>query len=60
MNCKFKKKLRHLYLNPNEGLFWNEGEFLKKHDIGGTNFWPVEYFDMVSLYYSNTYVVSND
>ena len=38
--------MRHLYIHPNEGLFWNE-DFVRKHDIGGTNFWPIEYFDMV-------------
>ena len=41
--------MRHLYMHPNEGLFWNEEAFVRKHDIGGTNFWPIEYFDMVLL-----------
>ena len=36
-------------MHPNEGLFWNEEDFVRKHDIGGTNFWPIEYFDMVLL-----------
>ena len=25
----------------------NEQPFIEKYDIGGTNFWPIEHFDMV-------------
>ena len=28
-------------------IFRGEESFLKKHDIGSTNFWPLDYFDMV-------------
>ena len=34
-------------MHPNEGLFSNEEVFVRKNDIGGNNFWPIQYFDMV-------------
>ena len=46
-NIILKEKLRELYKAP-ESIFWQEEGFIKKYDIGGTNFWPLEYFDMVT------------
>ena len=31
----------------------NEQPFVEKYDIGGTNFWPIEHFDMVHNHFTN-------
>ena len=48
INVILKEKLRELYKAPESSIFWQEEGFIKKYDIGGTNFWPLEYFDMVT------------
>ena len=47
-NVILKEKLRKLYKAQESSIFWQEEGFIKKYDIGGTNFWPLEYFDMVT------------
>ena len=31
----------------------NEQPYVEKYDIGGTNFWPIEHFDMVQNHFTN-------
>ena len=40
-------KILELYFHTERSLFAAEQIFVKKHDIGGTNFWPNEHYDMV-------------
>ena len=40
INVILKEKLRELYKAPESSIFWQEG-FIKKYDIGGTNFGPL-------------------
>uniref|UniRef100_A0A1X7THZ2 CXXC-type domain-containing protein n=1 Tax=Amphimedon queenslandica TaxID=400682 RepID=A0A1X7THZ2_AMPQE len=42
----YEDKIRDIYLETEMSIFWGEESFLKKHDIGSTNFWPLDYFDM--------------
>ena len=42
-----KVNSRYLYEKPETSPFYKDKEFVCKNDIGGTNFWPIEYFDMV-------------
>ena len=42
-----KVNSRYLYEKPETSPFYKDKEFVNKNDIGGTNFWPIEYFDMV-------------
>ncbi|XP_019862590.1 PREDICTED: uncharacterized protein LOC109591265 [Amphimedon queenslandica] len=42
----FEDKLRNIYQEPESSIFWKEASFIKKHDIGRTNFWPLDYYDM--------------
>ena len=47
-NVILKEKLRELYKAPESTIFWQEEGFIKKYDRGGTNFWPLEYFYIVT------------
>ena len=42
-----KVNSRYLYEKPETSPFYKGKEFVNKNDIGGTTFWPIEYFDMV-------------
>lgn len=41
--------MRDLYVHTEKCLFAKEQTFVKKYDIGGTNFWPIELSDMVQI-----------
>lgn len=45
--------MRDLYVHTENCLFANEQFFVEKYDIGGTNFWPIEHFDMVRNQFTN-------
>ena len=48
-----KESVRDLYVHTENCLFANEQSFVEKYDIGGTNFWPIEHFDMVQNQFTN-------
>lgn len=42
----FEENVRELYVHTDKCLFADEQSLVQKYDIGGTNFWPIEDFDM--------------
>ena len=54
-----KENVRELYVHTDKCLFADEQSLVQKYDIGGTNFWPIEDFDMVyKLNYKNFIVLT--
>ena len=43
----WQESVRELYLHSDKSPFAQEQSLIIKYDIGGTNFWPIECFDMV-------------
>lgn len=55
--CVVKENVRELYVRTDKCLFADEQSLVQKYDIGGTNFWPIEDFDMVYKFNYKNFIV---